>query len=160
MARCLGENSATRERYRKADGMSKQLKMAAAAVLVSALAASASPGQSRDSTRAPVAVASAGDAAAVRAAETLRASDAILADVATIRRLGVLRPVASGLKSREAIRSMVLEELAETTTDREFSDSTAMLRFLGLVPESFELQRETVALLTEQVAGFYAPKTH
>jgi hypothetical protein len=54
---------------------------------------------------------------------------------------------------------MVLKDLAESSTSAQMRDSTALLRFLGLVPADFQLERETISLLTEQIAGFYDPKT-
>jgi hypothetical protein len=96
---------------------------------------------------------------AVRTSPVLALSDEVLDDVARLRQLKVLRPVENGLKSRDDIRSIVLKDLAESTTPAKLKDSTAFLRFLGLVPPDFELERETVALLTEQIAGFYDPKS-
>lgn len=96
---------------------------------------------------------------AVRPSSALAISDEVLDDVARLRQLRVLRPIENGLKSRDDIRSIVLTDLAESTTQAELKDSTALLRFLGLVPPDFELERETVALLTEQIAGFYDPKS-
>lgn len=99
------------------------------------------------------------DKAAVRGSATLSVSNRILGDVARLRGLPILRPVENGLKSRDDIRTMVLKDMAESTTPEKLRNATAMLKFLGLVPSDFELERETVALLTEQIAGFYDPKT-
>lgn len=85
--------------------------------------------------------------------------DQVLASVARLRGLPIVRAVPSGMKSRDAIRAMVLKDLAETSSSAQMRDSTALLKFLGLVPADFELERETIALLTEQIAGFYDPKT-
>ena len=98
-------------------------------------------------------------AAAVRAPSALSVSDEVLGDVARLRQLAILNPVPNGLKSRDDIRSIVLKDMAETTTPARMRDTTALLKLLGLVPSDFELERETVALLTEQIAGFYDPKT-
>jgi hypothetical protein len=86
-------------------------------------------------------------------------SDAILKEVAALRGLAILRPVPSSLRSRADIEAMVLKDLDESSKPEEFATSTAFLRFLDLVPPDFDLRRETVALLTEQIAGFYEPKT-
>jgi hypothetical protein len=101
----------------------------------------------------------AADKAAVRAPADVAISNKVLVDVAKLRGLPVLRPVENGLKSRDDIQAMVLKDLAESTTPAKLRDTTALLRFLGLVPPDFELERETVELLTEQIAGFYDPRT-
>ena len=90
--------------------------------------------------------------------ETQAASAAILGTVSQIRNLSVKRAVPSGLKSRAEIAAMLSAELKEAATDLEYSDSSTLLRFLGLAPADFDLRREYSALLTRQVAGFYAPK--
>jgi hypothetical protein len=116
------------------------------------------PGFTR--AQAPAAAAPAApDRAAARGPADAAIAEKILGEVSTLRGLTILRPVSNGLKSRDAIRSMVLAELAEESTPTEMRNSTELLRFLGLVPSDFELERETVALLTEQIAGFYDPKT-
>ncbi len=107
-------------------------------------------------TPAPPAAA---DKAAVKTQPDVAASSEILAHVATLRGLPVLHPVTNGLKSRDDIRAMVLKDMTESTTPAKMRDTTALLKFLGLVPVDFELEKETVALLTEQIAGFYDPKT-
>jgi hypothetical protein len=107
---------------------------------------------------APMAPA-ASDKAAVRIAADRAVSNRVLDEVAKLRGLPVLRPVTNGLKSRDDIRAIVLRDLSESTTPAEMHDTSVLLRFLGLVPADFELERETVALLTEQIAGFYDPKT-
>lgn len=89
----------------------------------------------------------------------LSASDEILKKVASLRGLPVLTPVPSGLKSRSEIQAVVLKNMGETTTPQELANSSSLLRFLGLVPSDFDLEKETTALLTEQIAGFYDPKS-
>jgi Zn-dependent peptidase ImmA (M78 family) len=122
-----------------------------AALIAPGLAAAQNPPNPAPATTA--------DTASVSRAKGLAVSDEVLRDVAKLRGLAVLKPVTNGLKSRSDIRSIVLEDMAKSTTPRKLADSTLLLRFLGLVPNDFELERETVALLTEQIAGFYDPKT-
>jgi hypothetical protein len=98
-------------------------------------------------------------AASARVAAEAGVSAEVLAKVSNLRGLTIMSPVTNGLKSRESIKAMVLKDLSESTTPQQMRDSTALLKFLGLVPADFELERETVALLTEQIAGFYDPKT-
>jgi Zn-dependent peptidase ImmA (M78 family) len=123
------------------------------------LAALLAPGLAAAQNAANPAPAAAAERTTVPPAKGLAVSDAVLRDVAKLRGLPVLKPVTNGLKSRTDIRSIVLEDMAKSTTPRKLADSTLLLRFLGLVPQDFELERETVALLTEQIAGFYDPQT-
>lgn len=105
-------------------------------------------------------VASADKAAdATRAAAELAVPVELVSEVARLRGLEILRPVSSGLKSREDINALVLDDLKENSTPERIAIGTAMLKFLGLVGDDFDLGRETVSLLTEQIAGFYDPKT-
>ncbi len=101
----------------------------------------------------------AADTAAPRLARDAAISDEVLRAVAKLRGLTILHPVTNGLRSRDAIKSMVLKDMAESSTPARMADSSAMLRFLGLVPSDFDLENETVALLTDQIAGFYDPRT-
>jgi len=90
---------------------------------------------------------------------SVAASDEILAKVSALRGLAILHPVPSGFKSRDDIRSLVLKDFDGTAKAAEFDDTTALLKFLRLVGPEFELRRETTQLLTEQIAGFYEPKS-
>lgn len=105
---------------------------------------------------APAPAATAAPAGGVR---ELAVSAELLDEVARLRGLAVLRGVPSGLKSRSDIESLVLKDISENATPAELADASSLLRFLGLVEEGFDLERETVALLTEQIAGFYDPRT-
>ncbi len=86
-------------------------------------------------------------------------ADRVLSDVSRLRELRILRAVPSGLKSRDDIRAMVLHDMAEHTTPAKMRTTSRMLEFLGLVDAGFSLEREAVSLLTEQIAGFYDPRT-
>jgi hypothetical protein len=98
--------------------------------------------------------------AVARSTDALTASDDILKQVSALRGLAILQPVPSGFKSRDEIHAIVLKDLDESSKPEEFETNTALLRFLGLVGADFELKRATTSLLTEQIAGFYEPKTH
>ena len=131
--------------------MSKLARYALAAALAFALA----PGF----VRAQAPAVSVDNAAAARGAKELAVPAELLGEVAKLRELPVLRQVPSGLKSRDDIRALVLKDMSENATDEELRTATTMLRFLGLVEPTFDLRGETVSLLTEQIAGFYDPKT-
>src|SRR5262245_29971218 len=125
--------------------MSKTLKNFVALVLfalaVPAFAQSPAPGRPASA-----------EATAPRPRDDAAVSGEVLGRVARLRGLTIMSPVANGLTSRDAIKAMVLKDLAESSSPQQMRDSTALLRFLGLVPGDFELERETVALLTEQIA--------
>ena len=112
------------------------------------------------SAQKPVAPAApAASAAPAGNARELAISAELLGEVARLRGLAVLKTVPSGLKSRADIESLVLKDIGENSTPEKLANATALLRFLGLVEDGFDLERETVSLLTEQIAGFYDPRT-
>ena len=92
--------------------------------------------------------------AAVREATT-----EVLRETSQLRKLPVLRQVRSGAQSRAEIEQMLVRNLNESATPEEMAASEATLRKLGLVPADFQLRPFIIKLLTEQVAGYYDPKT-
>jgi hypothetical protein len=138
--------------------MSKTWRIRLSAVVFVALAAPFGVAGQSAGRAAPESTSSVTGAVAPKV-EALSASDEILKKVSAIRGLPVLRPVPSVLKSREDIEALVVKDLRESSKPGEFATATAFLKFLGLVGPDFELERETTALLTEQIAGFYEPKT-
>ena len=93
------------------------------------------------------------------AAKLRRSTDAVLAKVSALRNLPATGPVEIGLHSREEIRSYVLARMAEEYPPEELDLDRRLLVKLGLIPESLDYRRTLVRLLTEQVAGYYDPKT-
>jgi len=94
-----------------------------------------------------------------KAAAVYAASEEVLREVSQLRGLAIKQPVKSGLKSRAEIEQMVLRDMDESTTPEEFEASNKVLIKLGLVPGDFKLREYLVKLLTEQIAGFYEPKS-
>ncbi|HEX7955340.1 MAG TPA: hypothetical protein VF508_00215, partial [Pyrinomonadaceae bacterium] len=92
--------------------------------------------------------------AAVREATT-----EVLKETSELRKLPVLRPVRSGAQSRTEIEQMLIRNLNQGATPEEMAASETTLKKLGLVPEDFQLRPFIIRLLTEQVAGYYDPKT-
>jgi hypothetical protein len=122
--------------------------LALAAVCASALGAGAASGQKAK----PAAVNP--KTAAVREATT-----EVLRETSELRKLPVLRQVRSGAQSRAEIEQMLIRNLNESATPEEtLAAETAMKKF-GLAPADFQLRPFLVKLLTEQVAGYYDPKT-
>jgi hypothetical protein len=112
---------------------------------------------------AAVAVASqkARRAAAVnpRTAAVRAATAEVLQETSEIRKLKVRRPVRSGAQSRAEIEKMLVRNLDASSTPEELNASELTYKKLGLTPADFRLRAFLISLLTEQVAGYYEPKT-
>jgi hypothetical protein len=87
------------------------------------------------------------------------ATDEVLRETSDVRKLAVLRPVKSGAQSRAEIERMLIKNLDEESTPEELRASELALKKFGLVPADFELRPFYIRLLTEQVMGYYDPKT-
>jgi hypothetical protein len=97
--------------------------------------------------------------AAARNAALIAATDEVLKETSTIRQLTVLRPVQSSTQSRAEIERAVVKNLDEDTSAADIHAVEATLKKLGLVPPDFQYRALMIRLLTEQVAGYYEPKT-
>ncbi len=106
-------------------------------------------------------VASAPPPAAVnpRGVAIAAATNEVLRETSELRKLPVLRPVKSGAQSRAEIERALIKNLDEETTPEELRASELTLKKFGLVPADFQLRPFTIKLLTEQVMGYYDPKT-
>ena len=94
-----------------------------------------------------------------RSASVAAATIEVLKETGEIRQLGVLRAVKSGAQSRTEIERMLVRNLDEQSTPAELHASELALKKLGLVPADFAMRSFLIELLTEQVAGYYDPKT-
>lgn len=92
--------------------------------------------------------------AAVREATT-----EVLRETSELRKLPILRQVRSGAQSRAEIEQMLVRNLNESATPDETSAAETMMKKFGLAPADFQLRPFLIALLTEQVAGYYDPKS-
>lgn len=63
------------------------------------------------------------------------------------------------VRSKAQVRAFLEKELSDPRQQRELAGTAAALKLLGLIPDSLDLQKETENLFTEQIAGFYDPKT-
>ena len=108
-------------------------------------------------------VAAAGTAPAKKAVITAESVEAatktILEQVGELRQLKVLKPVKSGIKSRAEIEQMVIRNFDEETKPEKLAAANKALIAFGLAPQDFKYRDFSIRLLTEQVAGFYDPKT-
>ncbi|HYG11084.1 MAG TPA: hypothetical protein VD835_14140, partial [Pyrinomonadaceae bacterium] len=94
-----------------------------------------------------------------RSESVAAATTEVLKETGEIRQLEVLRAVKSGAQSRAEIERMLVRNLDRQTTPAELRATELALKKLGLVPADFAMRSFTIELLTEQVAGYYDPKT-
>ncbi len=87
------------------------------------------------------------------------ATDEVLRETSEIRQLSVLHPVASGAQSRAEIEQTLIHNLDESSTPAQLAASETLLKKMGQAPVDFQLRPFIIKLLTEQVAGYYDPKT-
>ena len=83
----------------------------------------------------------------------------VLRETSELRKLPVLRQVRSGAQSRAEIEQMLIRNLNESATPDETTAAEVAMKKFGLAPADFQLRPFLVKLLTEQVAGYYDPKT-
>lgn len=93
------------------------------------------------------------------AREALVATPELLATTSRLRGLKILHPVKSGLKSRAEIEQTVIRNFEESTTPERIEATRKLLLAFALVEKDFRYREFMTSLLTEQVAGFYQPKT-
>lgn len=97
--------------------------------------------------------------AAARSTALIAATAEVLKETSSLRQLAILRPVHSSAQSRAEIEQMIIRNLDRDTTPAEMHASEVTLKKLGLAPAGFQLRPLIVRLLTEQVAGYYDPRT-
>jgi hypothetical protein len=97
--------------------------------------------------------------AAARNAALIAATEEVLKETSTLRQLSVLRSVPSSALSRAEIERAVIKNLDEDTSPADMHAAEVTLKKLGLAPADFEYRPLMIRLLTEQVAGYYEPKT-
>jgi hypothetical protein len=89
----------------------------------------------------------------------LAAADEIIRQVSALRGLSVKAPLQRGVLSRDAIGGKLRERLAKEYTPEEVRGEARVLKRLGLLPADADYEKLILALLMEQVAGFYDPFT-
>src|SRR5882672_6540089 len=96
---------------------------------------------------------------ASRNAALVAATADVLKETSEIRHLAILRPVQSSTQSRPEIERMLIKNLDEETTPAQIHAGEVTLKKLGLAPPDFQYRALMLRVLTEQVAGYYDPKT-
>ena len=89
-------------------------------------------------------------------------ADKVAADVPKIEKaLGVKfkRPPKMEVRSRDQVREFLLQKLNEPAVQKQLANQEATFKLLGMIPDSMHLRDFYVKVLTEQVMGYYDPKT-
>lgn len=94
-----------------------------------------------------------------KSAAVAAATAEVLKETSELRKLPALKEVRSGAQSRAEIEKMIINNLQEESSPEEMRASELALKKLGLVPANFQMRAFIIGLLTEQVAGYYDPKT-
>src|SRR5580765_5843597 len=97
--------------------------------------------------------------AAAKNAALIAATEEVLKETSDLRQLSILRPVQSSTQSRAEIERAIIKNLDEETSAADIHASEMILKKLGLAPADFHYRDLMVRVLTEQVAGYYEPKT-
>src|SRR5581483_1060752 len=93
------------------------------------------------------------------AEELFRSIDEILKFASNDTALPIKKEVKRKLPSREEVVSYLEKNMAEDKDAQRLRRSELVLKKFGLLPKDFNLQTFLVALLREQVAGYYDFKT-
>jgi hypothetical protein len=89
-------------------------------------------------------------------------ADKVAADVALIENaLGVKYKATPKLevRSREQVRTFLIEKLKEPEAQKQITNQEAIYKLLGMLPDTLHLTDLFVRVLSEQIIGYYDPKT-
>ena len=67
------------------------------------------------------------------------------------------RPPHLEVRTREQVRDFLLKKFDETTPAAEIRGEEAAYKLFGMLPDSMDLRKFYIAVLTEQVIGYYDP---
>jgi hypothetical protein len=102
---------------------------------------------------------SAATTSASRNAALIAATQDVLKETSDLRQLSILRAVQSSTQSRAEIERAVIKNLDEDTSSGDTHAAEVTMKRLGLAPADFHYRALMIRVLTEQVAGYYEPKT-
>ena len=94
-----------------------------------------------------------------QAKELFRSVDEILAFASADTALPIKHQVKRRLTSRDEVTAFIEKHMSEDEDSQRLRRSELVLKKFGLIPRDFDLQHFLLALLREQVAGYYDPKT-
>ncbi len=75
-----------------------------------------------------------------------------------IRRLQASPEIKVNFLSREQLEERMLEDFEKENPEEEMRDAEEIMEMLGLIDPDIDIKELYVALLTEQIAGFYDPE--
>lgn len=90
---------------------------------------------------------------------SLQKIENILKEVSLIRKLPVLAPVNLTVITREALKAELAEKIRTEISPEKMESDAALYQQLGMIPRDFDYPGFMLALYTEQIGGFYDPKT-
>src|SRR4051812_47981081 len=68
-------------------------------------------------------------------------------------------PPKMEVRTKDQVREFLLKHIRDSIPQRELDGQTALFHALGLIHDTLDLKKLFVPLLTEQIIGFYDPKT-
>ena len=89
-------------------------------------------------------------------------ADRVAADIPQIEKaVGVpfKRQPKLELKSRDQVRAFLVAQLDDSATQKDLAGKEATYKTLGLIPDTMNVRKLFLDLLTEQILGYYDPKT-
>lgn len=89
----------------------------------------------------------------------LRYKDAYAKLLVPMRRLPFKHDVKGELMDRDKLKATLVEKIDEEVPPEEIRAEEAGLKALGLIPMDMDLKATMIQMLTEEIAGFYDPKT-
>ena len=143
-------------------------QLALLALLAGTLWAQASSGTARSQDQAPQSQPSAGEATPAtpettvtskHAKELFRSVDEILQFASHDTGLPIKHEVKRRLAKRDEVQSYIKKSMKDDKDAKRLERSSAVLKKFGLLPRNFDLPNFLVAMLREQVAGYYDVKT-
>ncbi len=94
-----------------------------------------------------------------QATELLASIDGILAFASKDTHLPSTHPIKRVIRTRDEVGKILREKMNEDEGAKRMERAELVLKKFGLLDRDFDLQPFLLSLLTEQVAGFYDPKT-
>ncbi|GAA3758787.1 hypothetical protein [Terriglobus aquaticus] len=94
-----------------------------------------------------------------QADDLLASVDGILAFVSKDTHLANNKPIKRAIHTRAEVTEILRRKMAEDEGTRRMQRAELVLKKFGLLDRDFDLQPFLLSLLSEQVAGFYEPKT-
>lgn len=85
--------------------------------------------------------------------------ETILRDVAALRQLPVKRPIQVGILDRSQLQAKLEQQIKDEIPVDKLRGEEALYRQLGMLPAGFDYAKFLLELYTEQIGGFYDPKT-